>query len=315
MQDEIFPLISVGIPTYNGAKYLEEAVQSVLDQSYQNLEIIISDNCSTDDTTAIVATLKKKDARIKYFRQPSNIGFINNFNSIPLKAAGDLFVFFADDDIYDKDYIKLLWEEFKRNPAIVLAIGSIILITKEKMQIEHVNNFSGAKLASTSNLKPVDRAAAVIKYCNTREWAWGINLALYKKEVLLKHPYSTKMIDPGTLFCRSVAFEGDIGVNVNAIFYKRIGGLSGEGNYGRSKVTVGSKFKDISNQWLQLIFEFKAILVSKFSVRDKLKLVLVFLRYRFPALAKAIFLNTASFFVFILIKKPYGFIKLLFSKN
>jgi glycosyltransferase involved in cell wall biosynthesis len=315
METPLNPLISVGIPTYNGAKYLVKAIQSVLNQSYTNLEIIISDNCSTDGTAAIVTQLQQQDKRIKYVLQSSNIGFIKNFNSIPGNASADYIIYFADDDIYDKDFIKLLWQEFIKNPEITLAIGSVKLITPDEKEIEHVNNFTGAKTECTVHLKPVDRIARIIRYGHNREWSWGINLALHKKATLQKHPYSSKMIDPGTLFYRSIVYEGHIGFNGNAIFYKRTGGLSGSQNYGRTNETLKTKYDDVKNEVLQLLTEFKIMWVAKLPFKDKIKLTGVFLRYRFPELLKRNFLFIVSFFSFLLVKKPLRFIKTLINKK
>ena len=241
------PLITVGIPTYNGEKYLSQAITSVLNQTYQNLEIIISDNCSTDNTESIVNSAIKNDNRIKYFKHSCNIGYINNFNSIPLKSSGDYFIFFADDDIYDKDFIKILFQEFQKDSSITLAIGSVKLITLEGKELTHNNNFKKSKTTTTTHLELVDSIGKVIRYGHNREWSWGINLALHKKKSILKYPYNNKLIDPGTLFYRSIVFDGKIGFNADAIFYKRIGGLSEGQNYGRSKVNVKTKFDDEKN--------------------------------------------------------------------
>ena len=75
----INPLVTIGIPTYNRADgYLKEAIESVINQTYSNLEIIISDNCSSDDTGLVVKSFK--DQRIHYYRHDENIGANNNFN-------------------------------------------------------------------------------------------------------------------------------------------------------------------------------------------------------------------------------------------
>jgi glycosyltransferase involved in cell wall biosynthesis len=315
MRTEIYPLITVGIPTYNGGKFISQAIQSLLDQTYDNLEILILDNCSTDNTESIVSAFQKKDNRIKYIRHPTNIGFTKNYNLIPRKASGEYVLFFADDDIYDKNYITLLWEEYIKNPAITIAFGSVIIISPDGTEIEYVNNFSKAKTESTSGLKPVDRIAKIIRYGHHREWSWGIILGLHKKEALLKHPFNLKVIDPGILFIRSVIYEGDIAFNGNAIWYKRTGGLSSEKNYGRPEETIKTKYDDWENEVLQMYYECKTVLFAKFGLADKLKLITVFLRYRFPELIKRNFLFTASFFSFVLVKKPYRFIKRFIKKN
>ncbi len=303
------PLITVGVPTYNGGKFIEKALQSVLNQTYNNLEILILDNCSKDNTSAIVSAFQKADNRIKYIRHPTNIGYIKNFNLIAPNATGEYILFFADDDLYDKNYIKILWEEFVKQPGITLAIGSVKLISLDGKEIKHMNNFTKAKVESDVNLNPIDRVCKIIRYGHNREWSWNINLGLHKKEALLKHPYNLLLIDPGTLFYRSVVYEGGIAFNENAIFYKRIGGLSGGENYGRKKETIKTKYDDVKNEILQLYYEFKSILYLKFALKDKLKLVSTFVIYRLPSLIKRNFLFTASFFSFILVKKPYRFIK------
>ena len=80
--DKIKPLVTIGIPTYNRADSLSEAIHSAINQSYQNIEVIISDNASTDNTKTICTQIESKDNRIKYVRQKKNIGSVNNFNAV-----------------------------------------------------------------------------------------------------------------------------------------------------------------------------------------------------------------------------------------
>ena len=99
------PLVSIGIPTYNRAdSYLKEAVQSALNQNYAEIEIIISDNCSSDNTEEVVKGFK--DKRIRYFRQEKNIGANNNFNFCLSQAKGDYFLLLQDDDLIDEDFVE-----------------------------------------------------------------------------------------------------------------------------------------------------------------------------------------------------------------
>lgn len=99
------PLVTIGISTYNRAhSYLPQALDSALAQTYPNLEIIVSDNCSSDDTPAVVAA--KSDPRLRYFRQPSNIGPNNNFNFCLEQARGDYFLLLHDDDRIDPDFVE-----------------------------------------------------------------------------------------------------------------------------------------------------------------------------------------------------------------
>lgn len=100
-----YPLVSVGIPTYNRADgYLKKAIQSALNQTYPNLEIIVSDNCSSDDTGTVVKAFD--DSRIRYHRHNVNIGPNNNFNFCLDQAQGAYFLLLHDDDLIDPDFVK-----------------------------------------------------------------------------------------------------------------------------------------------------------------------------------------------------------------
>lgn len=99
------PLITVGIPTYNRADgYLQQALESAVGQTYPNLEIVVSDNCSTDDTEAVVKGFA--DPRIRYFRQAQNIKANDNFNFCLEQAEGDYFLLLHDDDMVDLDFVE-----------------------------------------------------------------------------------------------------------------------------------------------------------------------------------------------------------------
>lgn len=93
--------VSVCMPVYNGENYIAESIQSVLDQTYQNFELIISDNCSTDKTSEIVKSFD--DSRIKYLRNSENIGLVANFNQVIGLAIGKYICIWAHDDVMFPD--------------------------------------------------------------------------------------------------------------------------------------------------------------------------------------------------------------------
>jgi glycosyltransferase involved in cell wall biosynthesis len=98
-------LVTIGIPTYNRAGgYLREALASALKQTYPHIEIVVSDNCSTDHTEAVVKSFA--DPRIRYFKHPYNIGANNNFNFCVEQARGDYFLLLHDDDLIDPDFVE-----------------------------------------------------------------------------------------------------------------------------------------------------------------------------------------------------------------
>lgn len=91
------PLVTIGIPTYNRSGYLRQALQSALAQTYPNLEIIVSDNASTDDTPQVIA--EYTDPRIRFIRQPENLGMAGNWNACLRAATGEYFLLLSDDDL------------------------------------------------------------------------------------------------------------------------------------------------------------------------------------------------------------------------
>ena len=107
------PLVSIGIPTYNRPKTLYKTLESITKQTYQNIEIIVSDNCSPDnETETVVRDFMKSDDRIHFYRQSSNIGMFNNFKFVLQVSKGDYFCWAADDDSRSYDFIEACVNKF-----------------------------------------------------------------------------------------------------------------------------------------------------------------------------------------------------------
>ena len=129
-------LVSVGIPTYNRCDLLVNAVNSVLNQSYELFEIIISNNNSSDNTKAILN--KYDDKRIKIYNQDKNIGVVNNWNFCLKKSKGDYFIMLSDDDEFEVDCINNLVKGFV-NDKISISLGYAQVINSEKLKKNELN--------------------------------------------------------------------------------------------------------------------------------------------------------------------------------
>ena len=138
-----FPLVTIAIPTYNRADgYLKEAIESAINQSYPNLEIIISDNCSSDDTGLIVETFN--DSRIQYYRHDENIGANNNFNFCLKKATGVFFLLLHDDDLVDEDFVKKCMHAVKNRLEIgMIRTGTRVIDSDGNVLNETPNTVGG----------------------------------------------------------------------------------------------------------------------------------------------------------------------------
>src|SRR3989344_8502719 len=104
------PLVSVGMPVYNGARYLHAALDSLVAQTYPHFELIISDNASTDETEKICRAYAQKDSRVRYFRQEQSIGVVAQPDFLISKIRGDYFMFASDDDWWHPNFILRLKE-------------------------------------------------------------------------------------------------------------------------------------------------------------------------------------------------------------
>lgn len=115
------PRLSIGLPVYNGGRYLADALDALLGQSYGDFELIISDNASTDDTAEICRHYESHDARVRYCRQPHNIGLSPNHNFVVEAAQGELFKWASYDDLYARELLERCVEALDERPEVVLA--------------------------------------------------------------------------------------------------------------------------------------------------------------------------------------------------
>ena len=134
-QDEIAPRVGIGMPVYNGERHIEEALTSICDQRFEDFELVILDNASTDNSAKICLSFAARDRRIRYLRNRSNYGFVHNFNTVFSLTNGDYFKWAAADDVCAPDFLARCVEVLDADPSIVLAYPSIIEIDETGAQI------------------------------------------------------------------------------------------------------------------------------------------------------------------------------------
>ena len=113
------PLVSVITPTYNRPEYLKAALKSAIEQTYQNIEIIVSDNCSPQNIQSIIESFN--DSRIRYFRNQSNLGMFTNTINAFKKARGKYVASLLDDDLWEKDFLAQLVPALEADSKLALA--------------------------------------------------------------------------------------------------------------------------------------------------------------------------------------------------
>ncbi len=114
------PLVSICIPTFNHAHFLQVAIRSALNQTERDLEVLVVDNCSTDDTAAVVSEFCRADARVKYVRNASNLGLAGNLNRCLELASGVYVKYLLADDLLEQDCVSAMLKGIESVPGIVL---------------------------------------------------------------------------------------------------------------------------------------------------------------------------------------------------
>lgn len=117
----VAPRVSIGMPLYNGAKYVALTIESVLAQNYANLELVISDNASTDATEHICREFAARDPRVRYSRNAENVGLPNNFNKAFRLARGTYFKWMCCGDKLDPRFVERCIAVLDARPEVVLA--------------------------------------------------------------------------------------------------------------------------------------------------------------------------------------------------
>ena len=122
------PLVSVGIPVFNGERFLEQTLTAVVAQTHSDFEVVIVDNGSGDRTEEICRRFAERDSRIRYLRSPTNRGASWSFNRVFQLATGELFKWWAHDDLCAPTFLERCLEELGRRPEAVLAYPRCTLI-------------------------------------------------------------------------------------------------------------------------------------------------------------------------------------------
>lgn len=120
MEPSSKPILSIGLPVFNGERYILFALDSLLAQTWNDFEIIISDNASTDDTERICQEYAARDPRIHYYRNETNIGAAANFNRVFLKSRGKYFKWAAADDVISSDFLAKCVQVLDQDPSVIL---------------------------------------------------------------------------------------------------------------------------------------------------------------------------------------------------
>jgi len=213
-QKEFCPLVSIGVPAYNSHQYIAQALQSLLMQSYQNLEIFVSDDVSTDGTWEIIREFVAKDSRIKAIRQPKKLCMMPNFQYVFDETRGDYFMWAGDHDKWDPDFVTRCVQAFERRPDAVLIVPRSCWINTEGQVVRedsHQIDTSPARSAAERVLLLMQQMVR----CNP---IYG----MYTRTILQEALPFPEVLSPDCVLIYRVAAAGNVYTEERTNWYRRI---------------------------------------------------------------------------------------------
>lgn len=178
------PLVTVGMPVFNAENYLAETLDSVIAQTYQDFEIVISDNGSTDGTERICHEYEAKDSRIQYHRSEVNLGVSRNFKRLVGFSSGKYFMFLAHDD-------KLAPLFLEECVAVLEAQPDVVLCYPKAIEIDVQGNalYKKEQTLDADSSKPHKRFRQMIRMDHNCETLFGLTRAAVLKKTVIHGPF------------------------------------------------------------------------------------------------------------------------------
>lgn len=194
------PLVSIAVPVYNEEEHLAQALDSLLAQDYENIEIIISDNASTDRTPQICAEYAARDRRVRYHRNETNIGALENFNHAFTLASGEFFMWSAGHDVRPPTQVSRCMEILLGDSSIVLCYPQVNWVDDEGRHLEAIHEY-------------IDTRGARDKLARLNIVVWGLHRALpvygvFRADALKQTALFTQVVSPDVLLLIELSLIG-----------------------------------------------------------------------------------------------------------
>jgi glycosyltransferase involved in cell wall biosynthesis len=230
------PQLSIGLPVYNGERYLAEALESLLTQTFGDFEIVISDNASTDGTADICRSYQVQDDRIRYFRTENNVGAALNFNRTFELSCAPLFHGGACDDLYEPLFLERCIDILDRDPRVVLSHARTKFIGDQGEPLAfdqerdcYIDSYGDVQGASGDVMRPqpshIGEAARPERRFREVLWLMGWSLPLsgvIRREALLRTSLYGTYSGADKVLLAQLALQGRFHEVDEELFAKRI---------------------------------------------------------------------------------------------
>jgi glycosyltransferase involved in cell wall biosynthesis len=209
------PLVSIGLPVYNGGRFLEQAVDSILAQTFTDFELVVGDNGSTDDTEAICRRYAAQDARVRYKRSPRNLGASYNYNLVTALSRGKYIRHAAHDDVLAPTNIERCVAVLEADPGIVLAYPQMSRIDEEGRVID---TFRGSLILDSDD--PVERWRRFHQLIGVGSMCDPV-FGLFRGDALKSTPVLRTLISADMILLGDMALRGRIAEIPEVLFFER----------------------------------------------------------------------------------------------
>jgi hypothetical protein len=226
------PRVSIGLPVYNGARYLPAAVEALLSQTFTDFELILCDNASTDQTQAVCTAFAARDPRVRYHRNAENIGAAGNFNLAFQLSRGEYFKWAAHDDLHAPDYLQRCVDALDREPAAVLAHTSAVVVDSAGAPVP-VREFESPNDGPDSprylrehlydlerELDSPDPAVRLREILTRTKWCFEV-FGLIRADALRRSPLHLSFYGSDKVLLASLALQGPFRDMPEAMFFRR----------------------------------------------------------------------------------------------
>lgn len=266
----MWPLVSVGLPVYNGERFLRAALDSLLAQDYPNFELTISDNASDDATEAICREYAARDVRVRYYRAEQNMGAVWNFRRALELSGGEYFMWAAFDDVRDTQYIGKCVAELERNPRAVLCCTGVRRIDEHGREV--------AEPPCTLSARPVGASRRERLLAIARANFWYDFYGLMRRRVLAQTRLPQPVWGFDVLLTLEMCLRGEVVALPEKLFSYRYFEHKTEAEMATTLAPVAVR-RAIPVSWSNLALEMtRSIMLAPLPLSERVKLAWAFVR-------------------------------------
>lgn len=294
------PKVSIGLPVYNGARWLEESVDSILAQTFSDFELIICDNASSDGTAEICQRYAANDRRVRYTRNAQNIGGMRNASLTFEMARGDYFRWAAHDDVCEPTLIERLVEVLDSRPDVVVALSPFVSVDSQGERLPQrligraegkvwlrvrdrmlVTDDQGVRYPTEGTaLRPGQRFREIMLTRGPAEATYGLIRSDVLRQTCLQKPY----VGSDVVMLCDLALRGPFYVLSEPLFYKRWHGGNlvtkrGPGRMAWSRPDLADSGRLSFPHWLQLRGYASTALCAELPPKEKVSCLIAVLRW------------------------------------